>query len=58
MLLPEDAWKIFETSGKIEDYMRYKRLEQSVAAAAQGAPIEYADYDRRYGDTGTPLQRE
>lgn len=57
VLLPEDAWKMFEHSGKIEDYMRYKRLEQSVAAPAQGAPTEYADNDRRHGDSGTPPWR-
>lgn len=47
------AWKQFETTGKIEDYLTYNRIHTEMEAAA-GQPPEADHYaDHHNGDRDT-----
>ncbi len=41
------AWKRFEQTGCIQDYLAYCRMEQGNSAAAEG-DVPYADIHRRH----------
>jgi len=53
----QQAWDVFACSGKIDDYMRYKRLEQRIGFIVQEGTLLYADHDRWPGDPGEKIPR-
>ena len=49
----EEAWKRFEQTGSVADYLRYR----GAASAVEGEKPRYADQDRRPDHSGEQSHR-